>query len=339
MITIIIQFFNFIKNLKKKADSKVTATKVEAILPDGFDLVKLSKDGAIIKIIAKTSIDLNKEELLAAEDEIKYAVSTKCKVRFMNIFVLISKDIKAQVPKEKLTKEDNSEKEEKKAKYKLDNFKQIIAISSCKGGVGKSTIAFLLAKQLANQGQKVAFLDLDIYGPSVPSLIDCYHKFAVDEAKKLVPVVKDGIHYASVGFVVEQNKGLVWRGPMITKLINSLILNCAWDSDFDTLIVDMPPGTGDAHLSFFHSYSTLGTYLVCTDSKLACSDIERSIDAFKVLNVPILGLIQNMSDIFNDGILNELCNKHEIEIVNKIPFTNDVTKKNIVILQNADLLS
>jgi ATP-binding protein involved in chromosome partitioning len=262
----------------------------------------------------------------------------------MNIFVLISKDIKASVAKEtiateKLAKEDNSEKEEKKAKHKLDNFKQIIAISSCKGGVGKSTIAFLLAKQLANQGQKVAFLDLDIYGPSVPSLIDCYHKFEVDEAKKLVPVVKDGIHYASVGFVVEQSKGLVWRGPMITKLINSLILNCAWDSDFDTLIVDMPPGTGDAHLSFFDNYQTLGTYLVCTDSKLACSDIERSIDAFKVLNVPILGLIQNMSDIFNDGILNELCSKHEIEIVNKIPFTKDVTKQSIVILQNADLLS
>jgi Mrp family chromosome partitioning ATPase len=336
MITIIIQFFNFIKNLKKKADSKINASKVEAILPDGFDLIKLSKDGAIIKIIAKTSIDLNKEELLAAEDEIKYAVSTKCKVRFMNIFVLISKDIKTQLTTEKIAKEDNGEKEEKKAKHKLDHFKKIIAISSCKGGVGKSTIAFLLAKQLANQGQKVAFLDLDIYGPSVPSLIDHYDKFEVDEAKKLVPVVKDGIHYASVGFVVEQNKGLVWRGPMITKLINSLILNCAWDSNFDNLIVDMPPGTGDAHLSFFDSYATLGTYLVCTDSKLACSDIQRSIDAFKVLNVPVLGLIQNMSDIFNDGILDELCNKHEIEIVNKIPFTKDITKQNIVILQNAD---
>jgi ATP-binding protein involved in chromosome partitioning len=206
-----------------------------------------------------------------------------------------------------------------KQPVKINDLGKIIAVSSCKGGVGKSTIAYSIANNLARNGKKVGFLDLDIYGPSVPSLIGFFDKFELNDQKKLIPIEKNGVHYASVGFVSDNSNALVWRGAMISKIINSLVLNCAW-SKMDYTILDMPPGTGDAYLSFFQNYQTCGVFLVSTDSSLACSDLKRSIAAFDMLRVPILGCIQNMSDVYQDGQLQKICDEKSIAITDKILF-------------------
>ncbi len=341
MITLVTQIFKLIKIVKKQAKNRITFAKVASVLPDGFELLKLSKDGDIIKTIVKTNLNLEKAELEKASEDIKYLITISCKVRYINVFVLITKDVKAspykaeqqgshQEEERENTEEDIAEQEVKKdeiekSRHRLKNFKKVFAVASCKGGVGKSTIAFAIANELSKAGKKVAMLDLDIYGPSIPSLIGFDGKFEVDEEKKLVPIIKDGVHYASVGFIADGNRGLVWRGPMLSKIINSLIFNCAWHEDFDALIIDMPPGTGDAHLSLFEKYIVDGICLVSTDSPLACADLERSIDAYKSLNAPILGLVQNMANIFNHGLIEPLCKIHDLKILDKIDFKSSKT--------------
>ena len=347
MITLATQIFKLVKLVKKQAKDRITFAKVASVLPDGFELLKLSKDGDIIKTIIKTNLNLEKAELEKASEDIKYLIVVNCKVRYINVFVLITKDVKVSpyteepassgadegeeekhdAPTEQNTEQDLSDKPAK-TRHRLANFKKVFVVASCKGGVGKSTIAFAIANGLNKAGKKVAMLDLDIYGPSIPSLIGFDGKFEVDEEKKLVPVVKNGVHYASVGFIADSDRGLVWRGPMLSKIINSLIFNCAWHQDFDALVIDMPPGTGDAHLSLFEKYIVDGICLVSTDSPLACVDLERSIDAYKSLKAPLLGLVQNMSNIFSHGLIEPLCKKHGLKILDKIDFRADLQISN-----------
>ncbi len=174
---------------------------------------------------------------------------------------------------------------------------KIILVASAKGGVGKSTIACNLAITMAQSGKNVALVDADIYGPSVAHLLDLKDK---PELKNnlLQPILKYGLKIISIANLVDANQAGIWRGPMVTKILYQLIRAVNWQADnkkVDVMIVDMPPGTGDVYLSMAEKFPIAGVVLVSTPQSVAIIDVIKSIDCFKKLNIPILGLIQNMS--------------------------------------------
>lgn len=178
--------------------------------------------------------------------------------------------------------------------------KNIIAVASGKGGVGKSTVSTNLAVSLALDGAKVGVLDADIYGPNIPIMFGVSGKPRV-EGNKMVPFTKFGVELISMGFLVPEGKALVWRGPMLHKAIQQLFTDVAW-SALDYLIVDLPPGTGDAQLSMAQSVPLTGSIIVTGPQAVAVSDALRGAEAFQQLQSPILGVIENMSgEIFGSG--------------------------------------
>ena len=188
--------------------------------------------------------------------------------------------------------------------------KRILAVASGKGGVGKSTIAAALAQNISKNSQlTVGVLDADIYGPSQPKLFGLEgQKPAFDEAQKIIPPEAYGVKIMSIGFMVEAEKALIWRGPMVQSAIYQLFRDVDWsvrndksaDADFessalDLLIVDMPPGTGDAQLTLAQKIPVDGAIIVSTPQDLALADARKAVQMFETVNVPILGLIENMS--------------------------------------------
>ena len=181
-------------------------------------------------------------------------------------------------------------------KKKLPGIKKIIAISSAKGGVGKSTISANLSVALSQLNQSVGLLDADIYGPSIPDLFNINEKPTSDENGKIEPIQKQNIKLMSMGFLIEKDSPMVWRGPMVIKAIKMFLDNVNW-GNLDYLIVDLPPGTGDAILTFAQELNVDGSIIVTTPQQLSITDANRGIEMFKKTNIPILGIIENMSFI------------------------------------------
>ncbi len=169
----------------------------------------------------------------------------------------------------------------------------ILAVFSGKGGVGKSTVSVNLAVALAQLGARVGLFDADVHGPNIPNLMGVREQPIV-QGGKLVPVFKYGVHMMSIGLLVGGGDPLIWRGPMISKAINELLESTAWP-ELDYLLADMPPGTGDAQLGLAQDVPLTGAIAVTTPQEVALSDVRRGIGAFAKLNVPIIGLIENMS--------------------------------------------
>jgi ATP-binding protein involved in chromosome partitioning len=178
--------------------------------------------------------------------------------------------------------------------------KNIIAVASGKGGVGKSTVSTNLAVSLALEGAKVGVLDADIYGPNIPMMFGLVGKPRID-GNKMVPLEAYGVQVISMGFLVPEGKALVWRGPMLHKAIQQLFTDVRW-GELDYLIVDLPPGTGDAQLSLAQSVPLTGGIIVTMPQAVSVSDARRGAEAFQQLQVPILGVVENMAgDIFGQG--------------------------------------
>ena len=204
----------------------------------------------------------------------------------------------------------------------------IIAVASGKGGVGKSTTALNLALALRHSGLRVGLLDADIYGPSVPRLTGVRDKPTVNDDKKMIPIVRFGIPLMSIGFLVAEETAMVWRGPMVMSAIRQMLWDVAW-GELDVLVVDMPPGTGDAQLTLAQQVPLRGVIIVSTPQDLALIDARRGIAMFDKVNVPTLGIIENMSyfqcpecgtrsDIFGHGGA-----RHEAERL-KVPFLGEI---------------
>ena len=219
-------------------------------------------------------------------------------------------------------------------KNPIQGTKYTICISSAKGGVGKSTFATNLALALKKIGCKVGLLDADIYGPSIPKMLDINEKPQSD-GKSLSPIIKYNIQCMSIGFLADQQTPMIWRGPMVTSAIKTFTQKVLW-KDLDFIIVDMPPGTGDTQLTFAQEIKVDGAIIVSTPQEVALLDVKRGIKMFDKLKVPILGLVDNMSffeaddgkkyNIFGEGGVERVAKEFNKNFLGKIPINSDVGK-------------
>ena len=177
----------------------------------------------------------------------------------------------------------------------LPDVRNVVAIASGKGGVGKSTTAVNLALALAAEGASVGILDADIYGPSIPLMLGVAGKSPTsDDGQSLNPLQAHGIQVMSIGFLIEADQPMVWRGPMVTQALNQMLRQTSWD-DLDYLIVDMPPGTGDIQLTLSQQVPVSGAVIVTTPQDIALLDARRGLQMFRKVSIPVLGIIENMS--------------------------------------------
>ncbi|MFL2885137.1 MAG: Mrp/NBP35 family ATP-binding protein [Candidatus Pelagibacter sp.] len=219
-------------------------------------------------------------------------------------------------------------------KNPIKGTKFTIAISSAKGGVGKSTFATNFALALKKIGCKVGLLDADIYGPSIPKMLGIDEKPKSD-GEKLEPINKYDIQCMSIGFLTDQQTPMIWRGPMVTSAIRTFTQKVNW-KDLDFIVVDMPPGTGDTQLTFSQEIKMDGAIIVSTPQEVALLDVKRGIKMFDKLGVKILGLIDNMShfngddgkryNIFGDGGVKKTAEEFKKEFLGEIPINPEVGK-------------
>jgi ATP-binding protein involved in chromosome partitioning len=210
----------------------------------------------------------------------------------------------------------------------------VVAVASGKGGVGKSTVATNLALALATLGSRVGLLDADVYGPSVPLMLGIDEKAQTGEDRRIVPVEKHGLRVISMGMFVGDTTPVIWRGPMITKLVTEFIRNVVW-GELDVLVLDLPPGTGDVQLTVTQQLPITGGVIVTTPQDVALADVGRGIAMFRQVNAPILGLIENMSyhlcpgcgaraDLFGHGGGAEMARQMGIPFLGEIPLVTAI---------------
>ena len=218
--------------------------------------------------------------------------------------------------------------------YDLDGVKNIIPIASAKGGVGKSTTAINIATALNQLNHNIGILDADIYGPSIPKMLGINEKPKISKDKRFIPIEKFNMKCMSIGFLVDQKTPLIWRGPMIIKALKQMLHGVVWDG-VDTLIIDLPPGTGDVQLTLSQKVNINGVVIVSTPQELALIDAIKGINMFKKVNVPILGMIENMSylqtksgeiiDIFGKGSVEIAAKKNSINFLGDIPIDKAIS--------------
>ena len=233
------------------------------------------------------------------------------------------------------------EKDNKIKGNPIPGVKNIIAVSSGKGGVGKSTISANLSVALVELGYKVGLVDADIYGPSMPIMFDLVgespNAIDVDGKKKMQPLENYGVKMVSMGLFTQANQAIVWRGPMASKALNQLIWDSHW-GELDYLVVDLPPGTGDIHLSLVQAIPITGAVIISTPQEIALADAEKGVNMFKMdsIDVPVLGIIENMSFfvteenpdkkyfIFGKDGAKNLAEKLGVELLGQIPIVQSI---------------
>ena len=210
-----------------------------------------------------------------------------------------------------------------------------LLVSSAKGGVGKSTVAVNIAFALQNLGLKIGILDADVYGPSLPKLMNLNEKPKSEDGKAMIPLEKYDAQCMSMGFLVDEQTPMIWRGPMVISALKTMTQKVLW-KDRDVIIIDMPPGTGDTQLTFAQEVKVDGAIIVSTPQDLALLDVKRGIKMFDKLGVKILGLVDNMSfftgddgkkyKIFGEGSVKKTAEEFEKEFLGEIPINTEVGK-------------
>ena len=218
-------------------------------------------------------------------------------------------------------------------KSPIKGTKSTIMISSAKGGVGKSTIAVNLAFALQHLGLKIGILDADVYGPSLPKLLNLNEKPKSEDNKTIVPLEKFGVQCMSMGLLIDEQTPMMWRGPMVISAIKTMTQKVLW-KDRDVIIIDMPPGTGDTQLTFVQEVKINGAIIVSTPQDLALLDVKRGIQMFEKTGVKILGLIDNMSyfegddgkkyKIFGEGGVKKTAEEFDKEFLDYLPLNEDL---------------
>jgi ATP-binding protein involved in chromosome partitioning len=220
----------------------------------------------------------------------------------------------------------------------LPGIRNILAIASGKGGVGKSTVAANVALALAQGGARVGILDADVYGPSQPRILDLMgQRPETRDGKALVPLSAYGISVMSIGFLVGDGQAVAWRGPMVTSAMNQMLTQTDW-GELDYLVVDMPPGTGDIQLTLAQKVPVSGTVIVTTPQNIALSDARKGIDLFRKMNVPVLGVVENMAvhvcsecgheeRLFGSGGGAVLAGEYDLPLLGSLPLQGSVSEQ------------
>lgn len=219
----------------------------------------------------------------------------------------------------------------------MDNVKNIIAVASGKGGVGKSTTAVNLALALSAEGARVGILDADIYGPSIPTMLGVKGRPETADGKTMEPLQGHGLQVASIGFMIDPDEPMVWRGPMVTQALQQLLSKTNWH-DLDYLIVDMPPGTGDIQLTLSQKVPVTGAVIVTTPQDIALMDARRGLKMFEKVGIPILGIVENMSmhictncghaeSIFGVGGGQKMCEQYGVDFFGALPLTASICEQ------------
>jgi ATP-binding protein involved in chromosome partitioning len=216
-----------------------------------------------------------------------------------------------------------------KALKPIDNVKNIIAVASGKGGVGKSTTAVNLALALAAEGAKVGLLDADIYGPSQPRMLGIQGKPESKDGSTLEPMRAHGLQAMSIGFLIDEETPMIWRGPMVTQALEQLLNDTNW-SELDYLVIDLPPGTGDTQLTLAQKVPVSGAIIVTTPQDIALLDARKGLKMFEKVEVPVLGIVENMSThicsqcgheepIFGSGGGQSMSDQYSVELLGQLP--------------------
>ena len=222
---------------------------------------------------------------------------------------------------------------------KMSGYKNLVCVASGKGGVGKSTTAVNLALSLSKLGKRVGLLDADIYGPSIPLMmgIEPGRKPEIRDRKFMLPIIAHDIEINSMGLLVDEKTAMAWRAPMIISAFNQILNDTVWDNR-DYLIVDMPPGTGDIQLSLSQSAEIAGALIVTTPQDVALLDARRAIEMFKKVEVPIIGIVENMSvhicekcgheeEVFGSGGGVKLATEYKTEVIGRLPLNIGVRER------------
>ncbi len=213
---------------------------------------------------------------------------------------------------------------------------KVIAVASAKGGVGKSSVAVNLALALRDSGKRVGLLDADVYGPSVPTMLNIEGGPEVTEDKKILPVVAQGLQTISMGMMMAPDQAVIWRGPLVFSAIKQFLKDVVWD-ELDYLVVDLPPGTGDAQLTLVQQVPLSGVVMVTTPQEVALADVRRGIRMFEQVEVPVLGIVENMSyfvcgkcgeehDLFGRGGGAQVAEAYRLPLLAEIPIDSSIRK-------------
>jgi len=216
----------------------------------------------------------------------------------------------------------------------LEGIKNVIAVASGKGGVGKSTTAVNLALALQIEGAKVGILDADIYGPSIPRMLGIEGKPESVDGKSLEPMGGHGVQAMSIGFMIDEETPMIWRGPMVTQALEQLLRDTQW-KNLDYLIIDLPPGTGDVQLTLAQKVPVSGSIIVTTPQDIALLDARKGLKMFEKVEVPVLGIVENMSihicsecghaeHIFGQGGGEKMCEQYNVDFLGALPLDIDI---------------
>jgi len=225
----------------------------------------------------------------------------------------------------------------KKGIGSIKGVKNIIAIASGKGGVGKSTVTVMLAKSLQKLGATVAILDADIYGPSMPRMLGDYGKPGSPDNKSFTPVNANGIQSMSLGYMIDEESPAIWRGSMITKALMQMVEETRWQN-VDYLLIDLPPGTGDIQLTMVQKIPVTATVIVTTPQDISMIDAQKAFAMFEKVEIPVLGVIENMSvfhcpncnhesHIFGSGAANKMLKKFDTHLLGQLPLNINIRKE------------
>ncbi|MBL4773188.1 MAG: iron-sulfur cluster carrier protein ApbC [Alcanivoracaceae bacterium] len=225
----------------------------------------------------------------------------------------------------------------KKGIEPIKGVKNIIAIASGKGGVGKSTVTVMLAKSLQKLGASVAILDADIYGPSMPRMLGDYGKPGSPDNKSFLPVNADGIQSMSLGYMIDEESPAIWRGSMITKALMQMVEETRWN-DVDYLLIDLPPGTGDIQLTMVQKIPVTATVIVTTPQDISMIDAQKAFKMFEKVEIPVLGVIENMSvfqcpnckhetHIFGQGAAAKMLKKFDTHLLGQLPLNINIRQQ------------
>lgn len=244
-------------------------------------------------------------------------------------------DGEAEVVPNMSSKVQQNKKIEETQTDTLSGVKNIIAVASGKGGVGKSTVSVNLAVALAQTGAKVGLVDTDIYGPSIPTMFNVRERPNINTRRKLIPLEKFGVKLLSMGLLVDQDQAVVWRGPMVSSAVKQFLSEAEW-GELDYLLMDLPPGTGDIQLTIVQTVPLTGAIIVSTPQDVALDDARKGVAMFQKVNVPVLGIIENMAyftppdmpdrkyHIFGKDGARKLAEKLDVPFLGEVPLEQTV---------------